>query len=101
MPNNDRENPVLNLERLLKPLLLAILALAVVGGGTLFYRMVDQMERMTALMGEMSSEIKVVTREMTAMRASMERMEGHVGQMGQGVEKMERINPMRMFPGGQ
>ena len=92
---------MLKLESALKPLMALILAVVVVGAGVLFYRMVDQMERMTALMGEMSAEIKVVTREMGAMRASMERMEGHVGQMGQGVQEIKRVNPMRMFPGGQ
>ncbi|GAB6040937.1 hypothetical protein [Endothiovibrio diazotrophicus] len=90
---------MLNLDRAVKPLLIVVVFLFLAGGGVTFYRMVDQMARMTELMAQMSGDIQVVSREMTAMRVSMERMEGHVGKMGQGVKEIERVNPMRMFPG--
>ena len=88
-----------NFDQAKQTLLIALLALALIGGGALFYRMVERMGEMTALMGEMSTNLTTVTQEMSAMRASMERMEGHVGQMGQGMQRMERVNPLQMMPG--
>jgi hypothetical protein len=87
--------------------MLAVLLILVVAGGVLFYRMVGQLETMTRLMGRMTDEVASIHNEMTAMRISMERMEGYLGRLdstlGQGARDIQRVNPMnmmeRMVPG--
>ena len=75
--------------------------LVTVAGGTLFYRMVGHMETMTVLMGKMTDQVTSMSQEMTAIRVSMEKMEGHMERLGstfgQGAQQMERVNPMRMM----
>jgi hypothetical protein len=72
-----------------------------VAGGVLFYRMVDHMGTMSDLMGKMTHQVSLMSQEMTAIRVSMEKMEGHMdrlgGTFGQGAQQMERVNPMRMM----
>jgi hypothetical protein len=72
-----------------------------VAGGALFYRMVGQLETMTVLMGKMTDQVASMSQEMTAIRVSMEKMEGHMERLGnsfgQGAQQMERVNPMRMM----
>jgi hypothetical protein len=77
------------------------LLLVMVAGGALFYRMVGQLEIMTVLMGKMTDQVASMSQDMTAIRASMEKMEGHMERLGssfgQGAQQMERVNPMRMM----
>jgi hypothetical protein len=51
----------------------------------------------------MSDDVASMSREMTVMRESMQKMEGHMEQlgatMGQGAREMQRVNPMRMMEG--
>jgi DNA anti-recombination protein RmuC len=71
--------------------------------GALFYRMVAYMEAITVSVGHISDDVSSMSREMTAMRESMQKMEGHMEQlgttMGQGAREMQRVNPLRMMEG--
>jgi len=105
------------LTRTLNLIAVLLLCTALAGGGLLFYRMVDHMERMTRLMGsisesvagmahemgEMGREVKAMGGEMRAMRESMARMEGDIARLGgavdQGAREMEKVNPMQMMDG--
>lgn len=80
-----------------------VVLLAMLVFGTLFYRMVGYMEAITVSIGRMSDDVASMSREMTAMRVSMQTMEAHMEQlgttMGQGAREMQRVNPMRMMEG--
>lgn len=80
-----------------------VVLLAMLAGGTLFYRMVGYLEAITVSMGRMSDDVASMSREMTTMRESMQKMEGHMDRlgatMGQGAREMQRVNPLRMMEG--
>ena len=93
--------PMIN--RIWPPLAVFILFFVLLAGGSLFYRMVEQMENMGLMMGQMTEQVASMNREMMAIRVAVEKMEGHIGGMGrsviEGTRQMERVNPMRMMEG--
>jgi hypothetical protein len=106
------------LNRLITLVVAIVLVGALAGGGLLFYRMVDHMERITILMGSiadnvagmqremgaMGKEVAAMNGEMRLMRESMTRMEASMARVGgaidQGAKQIERFNPMKMMEGG-
>jgi predicted LPLAT superfamily acyltransferase len=84
----------------------AVLLLALVAGGLLFYRMVGYLETMTLLMGRMADSVAAMHGEMEALRVSVQNMEQHMAELdrtvGQGTREMQRLNPLQMMaPGGK
>jgi hypothetical protein len=71
--------------------------------GALFYRMVVSMETITVAVASMNDEMVAISRDVAAMRESMQKMDAHMEQfgaaMGQGAREMQRVNPMRIMEG--
>jgi hypothetical protein len=71
--------------------------------GALFYRMVVSMETITVAVTSMNDEMAAISRDVAAMRESVQKMDAHMEQlgatMGQGAREMQRVNPMRIMEG--
>jgi methyl-accepting chemotaxis protein len=92
-----------NRAKIMRAAAVLVALLATLVFGALFYRVVASMEAITVAIGRISDDVASMSREMTAMRESMQHMEGHMQQlgatMGQGAREMQRVNPLRMMEG--
>ena len=71
-----------------------ILLLALAAGALMFYRLLVHMQAMTALMGDISRSVASMSADMSAMRASMQRLDST---LGRGARDLQQLNPMQMI----
>jgi uncharacterized protein YoxC len=98
-------------------LVILVLGIALIGGGGLFYRMVEQMTIMVGLLERMTDNVTHMSADMRLMReefhqlggevsgigTSVDKMETHMAGMAQaftqGAKQMKQANPMQMMDG--
>ena len=73
-----------------------VVPLVVLLAGIGFFAMVKIMNDMSGNLARMTEQVAAMTADVHAMRESMERMAGVVGQ---GAQQMQQLNPMDMMQG--